>query len=215
MTNQLTSALQLLHTAASGVLATHSEQVPGYPFASILPFALDEQHRPLFLMSALAEHARNVGADGRASLLVAGDGDNVLREARLTVVGDIEPCAPSDALRARYLRYQPDARRYLQLGDFSFFRLLPRQARYIAGFGDMGWIGGDAWQALQTLDPASEEACMLDAAGALPRGVRLLGIDSYGIDIERQGKRERHLFPNGPVAIDTLVQTLGRHLGAL
>ena len=69
MNIQLDTVIPLLHESAFGVLATHSTQLPGYPFASILPFVLDESHRPIFLISALAEHTKNLLADARASFL--------------------------------------------------------------------------------------------------------------------------------------------------
>jgi putative heme iron utilization protein len=65
-----TAALQLLHGQHYATLATHAGQLPGYPYATVLPYVLDEQHRPLLLISALAEHTRNLLADGRCSLSV-------------------------------------------------------------------------------------------------------------------------------------------------
>jgi putative heme iron utilization protein len=65
-----TAALQLLHGQHYATLATHSGQLAGYPYATVLPYVLDEQHRPLLLISALAEHTRNLLADGRCSLSV-------------------------------------------------------------------------------------------------------------------------------------------------
>lgn len=200
MTTHLIAAMQLLHTPSYGVLATHSEQIAGYPFATVLPFVPDELHRPVLLVSALAEHTRNLHADMRASFLVAaGDSGNVLREARLTLVGDAERFEPSSAMVARYVRYRPDARRYLQLGDFSFYRLAVKRARYIAGFGEMGWVEHADWSGAMSLSLSEEDTCIADLAAFLPGHVRLLGIDCYGIDIERQGKRERYVLPNAPV----------------
>ena len=116
------TAIHLLHQASAGVLASHALHLPGYPFASALPFALDAHHYPLFLMSGLAEHTKNLLADPRTSLLVSEPGaHSVLKGARLTVIGDTAPLKASDELVARYLRYQPDAKQYLELGDFSFF----------------------------------------------------------------------------------------------
>lgn len=216
MTTLSLPALHLLHAASFGTLATHSEQVPGYPFATVLPFVPDEYHCPVFLVSALAEHTRNILADGRASLLVAaGDGKDVLREARLTLVGNIAPYDASDAMLARYLRYQPDARRYLQLGDFRFFRLTPMRARYIAGFGEMGWLEAAEWKTLPPLSDAAEEAMIIELASSLPAGARVLGIDCCGMDLERQGKRERHPLPNAPINPALLPHALQRYLAAL
>src|SRR6266478_8966248 len=51
-------------------LATLSRKHPGHPFASVMPYALDEQGQPLVLISAMAMHTQNLQADPRASLLV-------------------------------------------------------------------------------------------------------------------------------------------------
>jgi putative heme iron utilization protein len=196
MKSFLDAAVNLLHASSSGVLATHSAQLPGYPFASALPFVPDEWHRPVFFISGLAEHTKNLMADQRAGFLVtSADEHNVQTGARMTLVGDVQQVAASADLVARYLRYQPAAENYLNLGDFSFFRLTPNGVRYIAGFGQMGWIGNAEWAAaaILTLD---EEAQFIQASiDAQPPGVRMLGIDCYGFDIEHNGTRERQRFP--------------------
>ncbi len=206
------SVIPLLHKTPYGVLATHSAQLPGYPFASTLPFVLDERQCPVFLISALAEHTKNLMADYRASFLVASpDGQNVLSGARLTLVGDVQRIDAPQELVARTLRYQPDASRYLGLGDFAFFRLTPKRARYVAGFGEMGWLEASDWENGAVLPLADEAELLSNLAAILPGGIRLLGLDCYGADIERQGQRERLEFPNAPVAAGNAAE-LGEHL---
>jgi len=41
-----------------------------------------------------------------------------------------------------YLRYHPEAERFLQLGDFRFFRLDPLRIRVVGGFAQAGWLEG-------------------------------------------------------------------------
>src|ERR1019366_7415275 len=149
----------------------------------------------------------------RASFLVSGpDGKNVLTGARLTLVGDVNRFDASPELIVRYLRYQPDAKQYLELGDFDFFRLTPKRARYVAGFGEMGWLEQSEWGHAEVLPLADEANFYLEV---LPMGVRLLGLDCYGIDIERQGKRERQQFPNAPVTTKNADEVMKRFLAAL
>ncbi len=188
----LDTALHLLHSAASGALATHSAHMPGYPFATALPFVPDETHCPVFLLSTLAEHTKNLLANPHASLLVAGaDARNVLSAPRMTVVGDVARIATTPELAARYVRYQPDAQQYLELGDFAFFRLQPKRVRYIGGFAQMGWVEEAEWRDAAVLPPAEEAALLKRFETALPAGAKLLGIDCYGVDIERDGMRQR------------------------
>lgn len=42
----------------------------GYPFGSVAPYGLLDDGTPGLCISTLAEHTRNLGADGRASLFV-------------------------------------------------------------------------------------------------------------------------------------------------
>lgn len=184
------SAIQLLHQAPYGTLATHSTHIPGYPFASALPFVLDQAHNPLFLISNLAEHTKNLLADTRASLLVVQpDGDNVQTGARLTLTGDVTPTQVSDDLLARVLRYQPEAEQYLALGDFGFFRLAPKRLRLIAGFGKMGWLEQEDWESAGLLTLEQEQQ-LLQTLGNIEQ-VALLGIDCYGVDCIRHGQKQR------------------------
>lgn len=208
--------IHLLHGAAWASLATHSTQLPGYPYASVLPFTADEHHCPVLLVSRLAEHTRNLRGDPRASLLVTAPGShNVLEEPRLTLIGDARPLDASPALLARYLRYQPDARRYLELGDFSFFRLQPRRARYIGGFSRMGWIDEAEWAGATILDPAQEQTLCDELAPALASDIRLLGLDCYGVDLEQGGRRKRQPFPNAPVDASNVAATAAQVLALL
>lgn len=183
------SAIHLLHRTSFGALATQASRMPGYPFATALPFVPDESHCPVFLLSGLAEHTKNLLESPKASLLVADpDQPKVLESPRMTIVGDVQRFDATPTLQARYVRYQPDAAQYLELGDFAFFRLEPKRVRYIGGFAQMGWLEEEEWGKVEVLEPGDEEA-LLQALG--PAGADVLGLDRYGIDILRNGRCER------------------------
>ncbi|WP_298392934.1 GIY-YIG nuclease family protein [uncultured Azonexus sp.] len=191
---QLSPAVQLLHATRHAVLSTHSTQLPGFPFGTAVPLVLDERQQPLLLISALAEHTKNLLADSRASLaVVEGGKDNVQDAARITLVGRCEPCEASPALVERYFRYLPEAAQYLQL-DFMFFRLVPERARFIGGIGRMGWIDGADWQALPAITLEEEKSLLDEFTPQLAPPDRLLGIDAFGVDIEHAGLRQRRPF---------------------
>src|SRR5437588_54852 len=83
-------ARTLAYLGRTGTLATLSRRRPGHPFASVMPYALDDAGRPLFLISSMAMHTQNLEADARASLLVlqpdwTGD---PLAAGRLTLMGE-------------------------------------------------------------------------------------------------------------------------------
>jgi putative heme iron utilization protein len=203
MKPRLATLIDLLHRCPDGALATHSMAVPGYPFATALPFATDQQHRPVFLISKLAEHTQNLAADPRASLLVrtplAGG-----EMARATVVGPVRPIEAEPLLVERYLRYQPEAERFLEFGDFRFFRMEPAQARIIGGFAQASWLAGERLTAVPGPDLAEERRLLDDLATATPAGTELLGVDGFGLDLHAGGERRRLPFDAPPLSGNAL-----------
>ena len=194
---ELSPVINLLHSASASTLATQSLQMPGYPYATVVPNVLDEQHQPILLTSALAEHTKNLLADHKVSISVTESGiANVQDGQRLTLIGDAEQFEPSQELVARYLRYVPAAEQYLQL-DFMFFRIIPKRLRYIGGVGKMGWVESDTLGAANKLSLASEAELIGEANILAPRNIALLGIDPYGIDYIADGFRDRRALEEG------------------
>jgi heme iron utilization protein len=142
-------ARALVQRARTGALSTHSRQQPGYPFGSVTPYAPDERGRPVFLISGLALHTKNLEADPRASLLVAPPEvtEDPLAAARVTLLGDARRLAADEAMadRARYLERHPSAATWVNFADFAFWRLEVRGAYFVGGFGAMDWIARDAY----------------------------------------------------------------------
>jgi heme iron utilization protein len=192
-------AVNLLHHSAVGTLATHAREPAGYPYPTVLPFACDVTHAPLILASALAEHTRNLEADPRAGWLVfAASGDDVLSGARLTLVGEFLACRPSALTVARYLRYQPDAERFLALGDFGFYRLKLERMRYIGGFGTMGWLMAADWAQLPVLSESLEAELVEQLGTGSSAGVAVLGVDCFGADL-RVGQTRTRIALDVPI----------------
>lgn len=211
MLPRLNVLIDLLHRCADAALATHSVAVPGYPFASALPFATDERHRPVLLISRLAEHTQNLAADARASLMVhmpIQNGDM----ARATLIGPVTLLEPDELMVERYLRYQPQAADFLQLGDFRFHRMEPVQARIIGGFGQAAWLAGERLTDACPLTLAQEREALATLAPALSAGTELLGVDSFGVDFWQGGQRRRVSFATGAATADALVAVARRSL---
>jgi putative heme iron utilization protein len=134
---------ELLRNERFGVLATLSARRQGWPFASITAYALSEEGEPLLLLSDLAEHTRNLRDDPRASLLIQDSGSREDPQAgpRVTLLGTVEPTGLEGA-RDQYEQRHPQARQYSEMADFRFYVLRVSEARFVSGFGDMGWIDG-------------------------------------------------------------------------
>jgi putative heme iron utilization protein len=132
----------LLHVARTGTLATQSRKCRGFPFASVMPFGLDDQGRPTFLISTMAMHTQNLAGDPRASLLIAQPGwvDDPLAGARATLVGEVRRLDDPGETRAGYLARHPNAAAWVDFDDFAFYRMEVVDLYYVAGFGAMGWV---------------------------------------------------------------------------
>jgi putative heme iron utilization protein len=152
-------ARTLLHLESVATLSTLSRKQPGFPFGSLMPYALDAVGRPLFLISTMAMHTQNLKADPRASLFVtqaAADGD-VLGAARVTVVGNVTQIPDIDKpdARAIYLKAHPNSSYWVDFNDFAFFRLDSIDIYYVGGFGVMGWVTASDYSAAHP-DPLCE-----------------------------------------------------------
>ena len=154
----------LLAAERLGTLATQSVRHAGWPFASVMPYALTEDASPVFLISTMAIHTQNLVADPRASLLVmqSGAGADPLGSPRATLLGNASRIAePDEALRAAYLERHPSARYWIDFTDFAFFRLDVTDVYFVGGFGVMGWVSADDYRA------AAPDPLMQYAAGIL------------------------------------------------
>src|SRR6476660_4536374 len=78
-------ARTLAAQVSTGTLCTLAIEPAGYPYGSFVTVAFDKGN-PVFLISRLAEHTKNLERDARASLLVAeaGAGDP-LANGRITL----------------------------------------------------------------------------------------------------------------------------------
>jgi putative heme iron utilization protein len=138
----------LLALNTIGMLSTMSRRLQGFPFGSLMPFALDSQGQPIFLISNMAMHTQNLRAEPRASLFVsqsAADGDP-LGAARATLVGRAEPVGEQNLgdVREVYLAQHENSRYWVDFADFHFFRMALIDIYYVGGFGVMGWVEVDA-----------------------------------------------------------------------
>ena len=199
-----------LRARRQGALSTLSQRIVGYPYGSVVPFVLDQQARPIILVSRLAEHTRNLQADARASLLVRDDGDDVQAGARLTLLGDAARIECDPALKDRFLRYQPRSRQLLDLGDFSFLRITPVTLRYIAGFGTIRWVSASEYappanelahdepRIVAQTNAGESDSLRICCSQSLRRGViqaLMLGVDCDGFDVVANGVNLRYDFP--------------------
>jgi putative heme iron utilization protein len=197
------AARRLLRKNRFGMLATLSKKFSGHPFGSITPYILDQEARPIILISTLAEHTKNIENDSRVSLLVHEAGDNVQVEARITVLGNCARMRDQEQVKTRYLRYFPNASGYFDTHDFFFYRIAPIMIRYIGGFGEIHWIPAENFTAPENQLAEQEEGILAhmnqDHAQNLRdycrhyqakkvKNAEMVGIDCDGFDIRADGE---------------------------
>jgi putative heme iron utilization protein len=193
-------ARALLLKEYRGVLSTHSKSMPGFPFGSVVPYCLDDQGRPLILISRIAQHTHNLQRDPKCSMLVGErDAEDVQAVGRVTVMAEAQKVTDEAAVEAaaqRYYRYFPESESYHSAHDFDFWVLVPVRYRYIGGFGAIHWLDDVALAnpfagAAETSmvehmneDHAKAIAHYVELAG-LPKTepATLVGIDSEGMHL--------------------------------
>ncbi len=138
-------AWRLLSESNHGILSTHSREMAGYPFGSLVPYSTDKDGWPLMLLSHLAKHSRNLQEDPHCSLIIteAVKGD-IQQARRLTVIGQIEQIdAPEPTLTEHHFSRFPDSRPHYEQLNFQFLRLVPKRFYWVGGFGAARWISTD------------------------------------------------------------------------
>lgn len=190
------AARQLLRAHRYGALSTLSKKFDGHPFGSITPYLVDHDGSLLILISALAEHTKNIAHDPRVSLITHNQEDSHIQtQGRITVVGTAALDKERAACGKRYLRYFPEAQTYYDMPDFQFYRIAPQALRYIGGFGDIHWVKAERYQVPPNTLAQEEDALLanINAARTSAQGT-VIGIDCDGYDLRLDGRTIRRDF---------------------
>jgi heme iron utilization protein len=221
-------ARSLLRRRRQGALATLTPE-SGDPYCSLVNVASHADGSPILLISRLAVHTKNILADGRVSLMLderaAGD---PLEGARIMIAGLAEEAGTEDVafLRRRYLNAHPSAEVFADFKDFSFFRIQPKGAHLVAGFGRIVDLRPEQFLtdisdaaplleaeqgAIEHMNADHRDAMQLYATklcGAEALDWRCTGCDPDGIDMEALGTSLRLDFPRRIVTPAALRQIL-------
>lgn len=217
------SARTLLARCGHGVLSTTLEAEQPTPYGSLIQYAVSPEGQPIFLISDLAEHTRNLKQDPRASLLVTDalglPTQDALAHERATLVGRVAPSDQDQRQIDRQLMLErhPATARYIDFGDFALYRLQVEKVRYVAGFGRMSWIRASTWEQaqpdptwpqaagiLQHMNEDHADALLLYAQvqGQTPQATaaQMTGVDRLGFEImvtapEQPQRKLRLNFP--------------------
>lgn len=131
---------RLLREGRWAALATHGD---GAPLASMVAYACEPGFAGILMhISRLSAHTRNLLASPLASIVISEpDSDRVRNPqtlARVSIQGEARPLREDASgyaeARALYEKRFPDSSPLFGFKDFLLFRLVPREARFVAGF---------------------------------------------------------------------------------
>jgi len=131
-----------IHQHYYGVLSTHSESEPDYPFGSITPYIVTDSGDLAIFVSHLAEHTRNINHNSKVSLTIFEVEDETTPSSgpRITCLADAYRAEEHTSLKAKYLEKFSDSDIILELDGFHFYILKLKKIRLVAGFGDVKWL---------------------------------------------------------------------------
>ncbi|CAA6665563.1 unnamed protein product [Spirodela intermedia] len=180
----------------------------GYPFGSLVDFATDSMGHPIFSLSPLAIHTRNLLTDPRCTLVVQVDLNSWwsgLSNARVTIFGDIFPLS-DDEQEWGHKQYTAKHQQWAsqQWGNFYYYRMQNISDIYfIGGFGTVAWVDVKDYESIRpdkiAVDGGERNLKELNAIFSKPLrkvlsldgeidDAALISIDSKGTDIRvRQG----------------------------
>lgn len=120
----------------------------GAPMASMTLFMPERDFSAFYVhVSRLAWHTQDMMQDSRVALSVAEADDgraDPFTLMRVTVRGEALQLQTLDQeLKSRWLQRFPEQAINFQLADFSFWRITPRDARFVAGFGKIHNLSAD------------------------------------------------------------------------
>ena len=197
----------LVRRALKASLATIASG-SSYPYASLITTATEASGAPIFLISGLAQHTKNLADEPRASILFDGTGaaGDPLQGPRVKLLGRAEKVV-DEAVKRRFLARHPESAFYADFPDFAFWRLRVEGAHYIGGFGRIVDFAPEELLVdtkgagdLLAAEPDILAHMNADHADAIEHmvgrgpGWRMTGIDPEGADFRREGEIARVAF---------------------
>eukprot|EP00192_Tetraselmis_astigmatica_P020723 CAMPEP_0117654860 /NCGR_PEP_ID=MMETSP0804-20121206/3972_1 /TAXON_ID=1074897 /ORGANISM="Tetraselmis astigmatica, Strain CCMP880" /LENGTH=300 /DNA_ID=CAMNT_0005461175 /DNA_START=1 /DNA_END=903 /DNA_ORIENTATION=+ len=199
----------LVEQAQYGHLCTNMSSMhhkrAGYPFGSVVDFACDGAGYPIFSLSPLAMHTRNLLADPRCTLVVQMPGWQGLSNARATIFGEVYQLPNDMQQQARQIfahKHATEAGEEWIGGNYSYYRMHKIMDIYfVGGFGTVQWLDLKEFAAampdpivinkmqvtLQVLNEAFscriKELLTHQESATVPDDAAIISVDKMGIDI--------------------------------
>ena len=143
------NATALFRSGDTAILSTIDRNDEHYPFGSFVTF-VSSVNRELFLYtSTIAEHTKNFVNDSRACVTIFNvvDKDDKQNSARLSLIGNITKVGDTrlQGCQSRFFAFLPESEKYSRIHGFNFYKFETVKARWIGGFGQIGWLDTQHW----------------------------------------------------------------------
>ncbi|MCO5579793.1 hypothetical protein L7F22_033655 [Adiantum nelumboides] len=204
----------VVNQCLSAFLSTFSQKFDGFPYASYVDYAADEDGSLILSVSSLAPHRKDLEENRKCSLLIMKDKLDrsdilVTYMGEATEVPDLE----SNKVRDLYLSKHPQAF-WVDFGDFKFMRVQPKMVRFASGivspFNRTGEFSGEEFTDAN-LDPIAQYSVPIathmnkDHAGETMRLVeKAIGFKVESakiIDLDTLGLNVQVIFQSKPIKL--------------
>ncbi|MCO5553396.1 hypothetical protein L7F22_006917 [Adiantum nelumboides] len=212
----------------SSIMSRMHHRRRGYPYGSLVDFAPDAYGHPIFSLSPLAIHTRNLLADPRCSLLVQNPGWSGLANARVTLFGDVYRLnAEQQEWAHDHFMEKHEQAASQQWRNFDYFRMeVISDIYFIGGFGTVAWIDVKSYESAKpdVIAKHGSEKILKELNNAFSERLRnalcsnsavddaaFISIDSKGTDVRvRQGAQYnvRRLSFSKDFSVETVEQAM-------
>ena len=140
---------EMIHSTRMAGLGTLRN---GTPLVSMVAYLPEDNFSAFYIhVSQLAQHTKSMQADPHVGLLIseADDGRTDPQTlARISILGEAKQIAKDDAsypkIQAQYISRFPQSAPLFGFSDFGLWRVIPRFARFVAGFAQAFNLSPDA-----------------------------------------------------------------------
>jgi len=180
-------AVTLMRSNSIAILSTLSKKHDEFPFGSFITYVTDQNRSIYIYASNIAEHTKNILNNPKSCLTIFNitDEEDKQNSSRLSIMGNfvkVKKGHELDNCKDRFFTFLPKSKGYSNMHDFNFYKLDPKNIRWIGGFGEIAWLKDKFWK-LKKPDWSDEEESMINHMNSDHKDVVVSSLKGfYGIE---------------------------------